>query len=191
MRILQGQKAESKPGTCPGDQPRMSCNCDIYRDLNEPLTNAGIVLTKNDLYKIRTGRIIREHFHGSNLEQGRITFFISDEKNKVERSFKLAKQVTAIGDGVPIAITKEEMVLLQDGKIIQFVIEKVPPVTVSVMTAQTYHKMMTQQNAATEAKLEESNPHYMRHVQDFLKFARWEIVEAYDKYHNQDGGHNF
>lgn len=166
----------------------MSCNCGNHHDELEPLTNAAIVLTKNDLYKIRTGRIIREHFHGSNLEYGKMTFFVSNEQNKVPRSSKMAKEALQAGDGLPIALSKEEMKSIQDGKIVQFVIEKKPPVTVSVMAAQTYHKMVTEQNAIAEAKLEESNPHHMAHVKDFLKFAKWEIVEAYEKYHNPDGG---
>lgn len=168
----------------------MSCNCGNHDDVMEPLTNAAVILTKNDLYRIRTGRVIREHFHGSNLEHGKLTVFVTDEKHKIERSNKLAKEAMIFGDGIPIALTKQEIQFLQDGKVVECMLQKVPPVKISVMTAQTYHKIVMEQNKTAEAKLEESNPHYMEHVRHFLKFAKWEIVEAYDKYHNQDGGTN-
>ena len=162
----------------------MSCNCGNHQDVLEPLTNAAIILTKNDLYKIRTGRIIREHFHGSNLEYGKMTFFVSNEQNRVSRSSKMAKEALQTGDGLPIALTKQEIQSIQDGKIVQFVIEKKPPVTVSVMAAQTYHKMVTEQNKSAEAKLEGSDALYMEHVKDFLKHAPWEAVEKYDQERN-------
>jgi hypothetical protein len=129
------------------EEPVLSCEHDLIKAMSEPLTKAVIVMTKNNIYKLRTGRIQEFHFHGSQLHMGRITFFVSDEKHKVLPNSKIGKIAVQFGEVAPIALTKEYIKKLQDGEIFGPNIPTNPPIEVIIMSAQTYHKLLTEQEA--------------------------------------------
>ena len=109
-----------------------------------------IVLTKNDRYKIRTGKVLEFHFHGLQFNQGRITFFVSNRKKCVHKTDKLCKLAIMIGEVCPIIVDKEEMKQLESGvNVLARKIPCEPEYEIVVCTSEQWHsKSMEHQNEA-------------------------------------------
>lgn len=110
----------------------------------ENVTQGFIVLTKNQQYKIKTGRVIEVHFHGTQFPNRTLFCLISDKKNVVTHGSKLGKELIRAGSICPIVIAKEQMIKLETGETpaIERKLETDPPFTITVVTHDVYKKVL-------------------------------------------------
>jgi len=85
----------------------MSCSCTF--GMTEPAKGGTIILTNNELHKIRAGKVLEYHFHGGQFKYKRITFFVSNREKVVKKKSKLAKLGYTLGEVCPLVIEKEHM----------------------------------------------------------------------------------
>lgn len=122
----------------------MSCECTS----NDRFSKGGtIVLTKNDINKIRNNKVLDFHFHGLQFQYRRITFFVSNKKNVVEKDSKLGINAGTIGEVCPIIVDEEQMSVLKKGeRCLERILPCVPPFQIIVCTSSQWHKQSMEQN---------------------------------------------
>lgn len=110
----------------------------------ENVTQGMIILSKNQQYKIKTGRVIDIHFHGSQFPNRTLFCLVSDKKNQVTPDSKLGKELIRAGSICPIIIEKEMMIKLETGEMpaIETKLDLDPPFTITVVTFDNYKKVL-------------------------------------------------
>ncbi len=118
----------------------MTCTCPKNPKI---ATGGNIVLSKNEIYKLRTGKVLDYHFHGSQFFGNRIIFFLSDEKNKVTEKSRHVKNAQNYGEVCPIVLTKNQIkALTENSNMITFKIPFSDPFEVTVLTQVQYENEM-------------------------------------------------
>lgn len=115
--------------------------CDFINKSNKGI----IVLTKNEQYRVRTGRVLDFHFHSRQFPNSTIIFFVSDQEHVVTPNSKIGKEFIREGSVCPIVINKETMLKLESGEIpgVERVLDTVePPFIITVMTSEVYKKLL-------------------------------------------------
>ncbi len=119
------------------------------KELLESKFNPGgtIVLTKNDINRIRNYEVLEYHFHGLQFHHGRITFFISNSKSVVTQDSNLGKNAMLDGEVCPIIVDEEQMKILKNGdRILSRTLPCVPPFKIDVCTSKQWHDIAMEQN---------------------------------------------
>lgn len=116
-------------------------SCDNHPGAMEFAKGGTIILTKNDLFKIRNGEVLQFSFHGLQFGHKTITFLVSNRKNISKQTDELTKSVMLESEVCPIVIDEDEMKILKEGEnMITSVLPSVPKFNIVVCTSEQWNK---------------------------------------------------
>ena len=122
-------------------------SCDNHSGESTYAKGGTIVLTKNDRYKIRTGKVLEFAFHGLQFNHRKIIFFVSNKANCPQQNSKLAKTAMKFAEVCPIIIDKEQMDILNGhDRVLSRTLECEPEYTIVVCTSEQYHQRVMEKN---------------------------------------------
>jgi len=107
-----------------------------------PQSKGGTIkLTDLDIKKLKEGKILQHHFHGTQFHKGRITFLIGYDKTDLSKNSKLAKKLSKESDLCPLRIEKDQMEVLESGEqVISRKVPSTPPFEIFICTEEQYQK---------------------------------------------------
>jgi len=117
-------------------------------------SNCGvIVMTKNEMYRVRTGRVIEYHFHGPQFPNHTVFFFVSDENHLVTQKSKIGKEYIKQGSVCPVVIPKDQILKLESGDVagLERILETDPPFRITIMGSETYKKIIKDRREQIES----------------------------------------
>ena len=114
--------------------------CDMLNQSSKGI----IVLTKNEQYRIKTGRVLDFHFHGPQFPNSTIFFFVSDENHIVTENSKIGKEFIKQGSICPVVITREMVKAMEEEKSPGYTrtLDTEPPFVVTITTSDMYKKII-------------------------------------------------
>ena len=120
----------------------MSCN---YPEALAFGKGGKIILTKNDVFKIRNGHILQFVFHALQFKKSTITFLVANSKHMPNVDSKYVDELMKIGDTCPIPINEKELAILKTDQMLERKLPCNPVFEILVLTSKQWHNKAMEQ----------------------------------------------
>ena len=106
----------------------------------KPARGGTIVLSKNNRYKIKTGRVVEFHFKGSQFYNGQMVIYLHNEKIASSETKRISKSVKKESDIVFIQLNKDTMDKIENNLVLGKTLDTEPKFQIEICSHEFYSK---------------------------------------------------